>query len=52
MIERITTATGLALDVPGVVPKLSVTPGALRTLAPTLGQHTAEVLRRPTGPDA
>jgi formyl-CoA transferase len=52
MIERITTATGLALDVPGVVPKLSATPGALRTLAPTLGQHTAEVLRRPTGPDA
>jgi formyl-CoA transferase len=52
MIERITTATGLALDVPGVVPKLSATPGALRALAPTLGQHTAEVLRRPTGPDA
>ena len=53
MIERITTASGLSLDVPGVVPKLSATPGALRTLAPTLGQHTAEVLwRRPTGPPA
>jgi formyl-CoA transferase len=52
MIERITTATGLALDVPGVVPKLSATPGALRTLAPTLGQHTAEVLRQPPGPAA
>jgi formyl-CoA transferase len=52
MIERITTAGGLALDVPGVVPKLSATPGALRTLAPALGQHTAEVLRRPPGPPA
>ena len=47
MIERITTASGLALDVPGVVPKLSATPGALRTLAPVLGEHTAEVLGRP-----
>ena len=52
MIERITTAGGLALDVPGVVPKLSATPGALRTLAPALGQHTAEVLRRPPDPTA
>ena len=47
MIERITTASGLALDVPGVVPKLSATPGTLRTLAPALGEHTAEVLGRP-----
>ena len=52
MIERITTATGLALDVPGVVPKLSTTPGALRTLAPALGEHTAEVLGREPGPPA
>ena len=52
MIERITTATGLALDVPGVVPKLSATPGALRTLAPALGEHTAEVLGRVAKPQA
>ncbi len=39
MIERIVTATGLALDVPGVVPKLSDTPGSIRTLAPGLGEH-------------
>ncbi len=52
MIERITTASGLALDVPGVVPKLSATPGALRTLAPALGEHTAEVLGRAPGPRA
>jgi formyl-CoA transferase len=44
MIERIVTASGLALDVPGICPKLSDTPGALQRLAPTLGQHTDEVL--------
>ena len=41
MVQRIVTANGLALDVPGVVPKLSATPGAIRTLAPTLGEHTS-----------
>jgi formyl-CoA transferase len=45
MIERIVTAEGYELDVPGVVPKLSATPGTLRRLAPALGAHTAEVLR-------
>lgn len=44
MIERIVTASGLALDVPGVVPKLSATPGAIRSLAPRLGEHNAELL--------
>jgi formyl-CoA transferase len=44
MIRRIVTRDGLALRVPGVVPKLSQTPGTLRTPAPTLGQHTDEVL--------
>ncbi len=44
MIERITTADGLALDVPGVVPKLSLTPGRIDRLAPTLGQDTEAVL--------
>ena len=44
MIERITTADGLALDVPGVVPKLSLTPGRIGRLAPTLGQDTDAVL--------
>ena len=44
MIERIVTATGLALDVPGVVPKLSDTPGSLRTLAPGLGEHSDQLL--------
>ena len=44
MIERITTADGLSLDVPGVVPKLSATPGRIDRLAPTLGQDTDAVL--------
>jgi formyl-CoA transferase len=45
MIERITTADGLSLDVPGVVPKLSVTPGRIARLAPALGQDTDAVLQ-------
>ena len=44
MIERIVTATGLALDVPGVVPKLSDTPGSIRTRAPGLGEHSDQLL--------
>jgi len=46
MLERITTAEGLALDVPGIVPKLSLTPGAITQRAPLLGEHTDEVLLR------
>jgi formyl-CoA transferase len=45
MIERITTPEGYALDVPGIVPRLSATPGRLTRAAPALGEHTAEVLR-------
>jgi formyl-CoA transferase len=46
MIERITTADGLELDVPGIVPKLSLTPGTIRRRAPTLGEDDAAVLGR------
>jgi formyl-CoA transferase len=45
MIQRIATSEGYELDVPGVVPKLSATPGRLSTLAPALGSHTVAVLR-------
>ncbi|MGH8798455.1 MAG: CaiB/BaiF CoA transferase family protein, partial [Caldimonas sp.] len=45
MIQRIMTADGFELDVPGIVPKLSLTPGAIRTLAPALGEHTDATLR-------
>jgi formyl-CoA transferase len=44
MIQRITTADGRALDVPGIVPKLSLTPGHIGANAPTLGEHTQAVL--------
>ena len=40
------------LLMPGVVPKLSATPGAVRTTGPDLGQHTLEVLGRLLGLDA
>jgi formyl-CoA transferase len=44
MIEKITAADGEPLKVPGIIPKLSRTPGAIRTQAPKLGEHTDEVL--------
>jgi len=46
MIESVTTADGLTLEVPGIVPKLSLTPGAITRRAPTLGEDTVEVLRQ------
>jgi formyl-CoA transferase len=46
MIEQIETRDGLTLKVPGVVPKLSETPGSIRTTAPRLGDDTDAVLRR------
>ena len=45
MIERVVAGDGEPLRVPGVVPKLSATPGAIRSAAPRLGEHTDEVLR-------
>ncbi len=45
MLQQITMADGSALTVPGIVPKLSVTPGGLHRNAPALGQDTDEVLR-------
>jgi formyl-CoA transferase len=44
MILRQVTRDGYAVDVPGVVPKLSATPGTLRTSAPHLGDDTDAVL--------
>jgi formyl-CoA transferase len=32
------------LKVPGIVPKLSDTPGSLNWVGPALGEHTQEVL--------
>ena len=44
MVVDVTTADGLPLKVPGIVPKLSATPGRIACPAPRLGEHTAEVL--------
>ena len=44
-IETIQMHDGSKLDVPGVIPKLSRTPGSIRTLAPNIGENTDEILR-------
>lgn len=44
MLQRITTADGLSLEVPGVVPVLSATPGRIGRLAPALNADADEVL--------
>ena len=44
MIETVRMADGSALSVPGIVPKLSRTPGSHRRNAPALGQDTDAVL--------
>jgi len=45
MIRTVTSAGGLEVEMPGIVPKLSEHPGAIRHRAPTLGEHTDAVLR-------
>jgi formyl-CoA transferase len=44
-IENIQMHDGTGLDVPGVIPKLSRTPGSIKTLAPDIGEHTDTILR-------
>ena len=44
MILDATLSDGSVVKVPGIVPKLSKTPGQITRPAPELGQHTAEVL--------
>ena len=44
MILDATLADGSVVQVPGIVPKLSQTPGQITRAAPTLGQHTTEIL--------
>jgi formyl-CoA transferase len=46
MIQNITTRDGWSVDVPGVLPKLSATPGAIRSTAPRLGEDTRSVLQQ------
>ena len=44
MIEKHAMPDGTPIEIPGVVPKLSDTPGGTRWLGPGLGAHTEEVL--------
>ena len=46
MIRQLKLANGADLKVPGIVPKLSDTPGDIEWAGPALGEHTAEVLAR------
>jgi len=44
-IQTMQMPDGTKLDVPGVIPKLSRTPGSIKTLAPDIGQNTDEILK-------
>lgn len=44
MIERHVLPDGKPIDLPGIVPKLSETPGQTMWVGPALGEHTEEVL--------
>jgi formyl-CoA transferase len=44
MIQEVVASDGERLKVPGIVPVLSATPGAIRHAAPKLGEHNEEVL--------
>jgi formyl-CoA transferase len=44
-IETIKMKDGSSLDVPSVLPKLSRTPGSIRSSAPDIGQNTDDVLK-------
>jgi formyl-CoA transferase len=44
MIESVVLPDGAAVDVPGIVPRLTVTPGRTSWIGPALGAHVDEVL--------
>jgi formyl-CoA transferase len=45
MLQQVEMSDGSRLAVPGIIPKLSLTPGGQRRNAPALGQDTDRVLR-------
>jgi formyl-CoA transferase len=45
VIQTVESAGGLKVEMPGVVPKLSNNPGAIRHRAPILGEHTDIILQ-------
>ena len=44
IIETIKMKDGSALQVPGIIPKLSRTPGSIKSLAPEVGEQTDQIL--------
>lgn len=46
MIETATLPDGKVFRIPGIVPKLSATPGSTEWLGPALGEHTDQALQR------
>jgi formyl-CoA transferase len=44
-IQTIRMHDGSQLEVPGIIPKLSRTPGSIKTLAPDIGENTDEILK-------
>ena len=51
MVVEARTSDGSTLKVPGVVPKLSATPGRIVSPAPRLGEHTREIVAGGGWPD-
>ena len=52
MILQAQLPDGQAIEVPGIVPKLSLTPGQVRRAAPALGADTDAVLQEAGVSDA
>jgi formyl-CoA transferase len=44
MIEPVVLPDGVAVDLPGIVPRLSETPGRTAWIGPPIGAHAEEVL--------
>lgn len=49
MLETVTLPDGKNVLVPGIVPKLSETPGGIEWIGPKLGQHNEEILGKKLG---
>jgi formyl-CoA transferase len=45
MLEQQHLPDGKPVKLPGIVPKLSATPGTTEWVGPKLGEHTGEILR-------
>jgi formyl-CoA transferase len=44
VIETVTTADGLPVEVPGIIPRMSGNPGQIHSRGPLLGEHTDKIL--------